>query len=59
MPVDRRVSDPAERNHKMTPKQTIDAYYKHANAGAWDATTAGVLTVIRDALVTHGLIAAA
>jgi hypothetical protein len=29
------------------------------NAAAWDATTAGVLTSLRDAMVAHGLIAAA
>jgi len=28
------------------------------NAGTWDATTAGVLEACRDALVTHGLVAA-
>lgn len=29
------------------------------NPAAWDATTAGVLTSLRDAMITHGLIAAA
>jgi hypothetical protein len=29
------------------------------NAVVWDATTAGVLTALRDAMITHGLIAAA
>ena len=29
------------------------------NAAAWDATTAGVLTAIRDALVAHGIVTAA
>ena len=28
------------------------------NTSAWDSTTAGVLDSLRDAMVTHGLIAA-
>jgi hypothetical protein len=28
------------------------------NAAAWDATTAGVLDAVRDALIAHGLLAA-
>lgn len=40
--------------------RVVDAAIDDAiNAGAWDATTAGVLTAIRDAIVTHGLVAAA
>jgi len=40
--------------------RVVDAKIDDAiNAGAWDATTAGVLTACRDALVTHGLVAAA
>jgi len=40
--------------------RVVDAKIDDAiNAGAWDATTAGVLEACRDALVTHGLVAAA
>ena len=40
--------------------RVVDARVNDAiNAAAWDATTAGVLESIRDALVTHGAIAAA
>ena len=39
--------------------RVVDAKIDDAiNAGAWDATTAGVLEACRDALVTHGLVAA-
>jgi hypothetical protein len=40
--------------------RVVDARVNDAiNAVAWDGTTAGVLESIRDALVTHGVIAAA
>jgi len=44
---------------QVVGQQVVDAKCDDAiNAAAWDATTAGVLTALRDAMVTHGLVVA-
>jgi hypothetical protein len=44
---------------KVLGKRVVDARIDDTiNTSSWDSTTAGVLDAIRDALITHGLIAA-
>ena len=47
-------------NVQVVSNRVVDARCNDTiNTAAWDATTAGVLDSLRDAMITHGLIAAA